>query len=72
MSPSQNQVPSKELLISGHQLHPPPQVQAHAHDSSKPSVTGVFSVFSATTKHNGFTLATDDLLRRPPYLATRL
>ena len=44
MSPSQNQVPSKELLISGHQLHPPPQVQAHAHGSSKPSVTGVFSV----------------------------
>jgi hypothetical protein len=31
-----------------------------------------FGVFSATTKHHGFTLAMDDLLRRPPYLAAQL
>jgi len=29
-------------------------------------------VFSAKTKNHGFTLGTDDLLRRLPYLATRL
>ena len=33
---------------------------------------GIFCVFSATTKNHGFTLGTDDLLRRTPYLATRL
>jgi hypothetical protein len=30
---------------------------------------GYFGVFSATTKHHGFTFGKDDLLRRPPYLA---
>jgi hypothetical protein len=33
---------------------------------------GKFGVFSATTKHHGFTLGTDDLLRQSPYLATCL
>jgi len=37
--------PSDVFLVSGHlQLHLPQQVHAHAHGSSKPSVTGVFSV----------------------------
>ena len=30
---------------------------------------GNFRVFSATTKHHGLNLGTDDLLRWPPYLA---
>jgi hypothetical protein len=33
---------------------------------------GNFDVFSATTKHHGFTLGMDDLLCLPPYFATCL
>jgi hypothetical protein len=69
--PLRHHAPSDVLLVSRHlQLHLPSQVHAHTHGSSKPSV--IISVFSATTKNQGFTLGTNDLLRRPPYLATRL
>jgi len=43
--PPRLHAPSDVFLVSRHlQLHLPPQVRAHAHGSSKPSVTGVFSV----------------------------
>ena len=43
--PPRLHAPSDVLLVSRHlQLHLPPQVRAHEHGSSKPSVTGVFSV----------------------------
>jgi len=50
-SPLHNSAPSDVLLVSGHlQLHLSPQVHSHAHGSSKPSVTGVISVFRDNKK----------------------